>query len=203
MNQLLEIEHYRNRYFVMRHGHSEANLRGLIVSDPDNGIDAWGLSEQGRIEVEESLIACGLLDRNCRIFSSDFRRARETAAIAQRVLGSNHPVATDPRLRERFFGNFEMQPNDAYARVWREDAADPDSEVDRVESANRVTLRVTSLIVDLERDFAGQEFLLVSHGDSLQLLLTAFAGQDAARHREIEHLDTAEIRELTDARTGP
>ncbi len=197
MNRLFELGNYRNRYFVMRHGHSEANRRGIIVSDPQNGIETFGLSEQGRAEVEDSLRRHGRLDADCRIVSSDFLRALETAETARRSLGCAHPVVTDPRLRERYFGDFEMQPNDAYACIWEQDRLNPDSERERVESANRVMQRVTSLVVDLERDFDSETFLLVSHGDAIQILQTAFAGRDAALHRDLEHLETAEIRELT------
>ncbi|NIT01386.1 MAG: histidine phosphatase family protein, partial [Candidatus Latescibacteria bacterium] len=79
----------------------------------------------------------------------------------------------------------------AYSRIWEEDRVNPDSDRDRVESANRVMRRVTSLVVDLEREFSGEAFLLVSHGDAIQILQTAFSGLDAALHREIDHLETA------------
>ena len=52
------------------------------------------------------------------------------------------------------------------------------------------------MVADLEADHADETFLLVSHGDALQILLTAFAGLDASTHRDIEHLQTAEIRAL-------
>ena len=41
-NLLLEMTATVNRYFVMRHGHSEANRLGVIVSDPANGVpELW------------------------------------------------------------------------------------------------------------------------------------------------------------------
>ena len=45
--------------------------------------------------------------------------------------------------------------------------------------------------------FADTTVLLVSHGDALQILQTAFHRMDASRHRQLDHLDTAEIRLLT------
>jgi probable phosphoglycerate mutase len=56
--------------------------------------------------------------------------------------------------------------------------------------------RVTSVVVDCENRYSGQVILLISHGDALQILQTAFAGQDASTHRQLEHLQTAEIRQL-------
>jgi hypothetical protein len=55
---------------------------------------------------------------------------------------------------------------------------------------------VTELIVGLEQRFVDTILLLVSHGDALQILQTAFAGRDASEHRQLQHLQTAEIRPL-------
>ena len=52
----------------------------------------------------------------------------------------------------------------------------------------------------LEREHAGSEagkiFVLVSHGDALQITQTAFAGIPPAQHRSLEHMNPAQIREL-------
>ncbi len=177
-----------------------ANLRRIIVSHPDNGLTEFGLSEQGIVQVEQSLASRGDLGPETLIVSSDFRRALDSAEIAQRALCCETPLATETRLRERFFGHLELTPDSAYHRVWEEDARDPDSDRGGMESANQVTARVTSLIAELERQYSGRTILLVSHGDALQLLQTAFLKQNAARHRALEHMHTAEIRLLKLAR---
>jgi probable phosphoglycerate mutase len=56
--------------------------------------------------------------------------------------------------------------------------------------------RVTSVIADYESSHRDATLLLVSHGDALQLLQTAFLRRDASKHRTLEHLNTAEIRRL-------
>ena len=196
MNQIPDNRPLANRYFAMRHGHSQANQRGIIVSRPENGCSGFGLSERGRRQVAEGIAAVSGLDRSTLIVSSDFSRALESARIVHAMLDCTAPVAIDERLRERNFGSLELGPDDAYARVWREDAVDPDSENMGVESANSVTRRVTSLIADYESSHRGVTLLLVSHGDALQLLQTAFLRRDASRHRSLEHLETAEIRRL-------
>ncbi len=68
--------------------------------------------------------------------------------------------------------------------------------VGNVESADAVMERTTSLITALENDFKGEIFLLVSHGDALQILQTAFNKKPASVHRSLPHLETAEIREF-------
>ena len=48
--------HWRNRYLLMRHGHSQANAQGTIISSPERGLLAYGLSPQG----EQQPVAVGL-----------------------------------------------------------------------------------------------------------------------------------------------
>ena len=93
----------------MRHGESTANVEGIIVSTPENGIENYGLTDKGREQVVQSIetaIAEKLLDENTRIISSDFKRTYETAEIANQILGGKYLIEPEPRLRERDFGNF-------------------------------------------------------------------------------------------------
>ena len=196
MNHLFDLTELRNHYYALRHGQSIANQQGIIVSHPDNGLNAFGLSEFGVSQIERSLRESTELGPDTLLLSSDFRRALESAEIAQRSLQCRRPLETDPRLRERFFGQYEMTADKNYDAIWEVDAIDADSERYGMESANQVTDRVTTLIADCEQRFSGEIILLVSHGDALQLLQTAFLKQDATRHRLVEHLETAEIRRL-------
>jgi len=34
----------KNIYYIMRHGESEANTRGLIISSPERGTSSYGLT---------------------------------------------------------------------------------------------------------------------------------------------------------------
>jgi len=202
MNHLCSIDQLSNRYFAMRHGHSIGNQQGIIVSHPENGCAGYGLSELGVEQVRASLQQDRLLGAGTIIVSSDFRRALESAAIAQQLLGCAAPIATDIRLRERYFGELELGPDSAYQAVWQQDQKDPDSDFRAVETANQVMARVSALIVELETRYTHASLLLVSHGDALQILQTAFARRGASQHRQLEHLQTAEIRALQLAETS-
>jgi len=180
----------------MRHGHSLANEQGVIVSYPENGCSGYGLSESGREQVKQSLSKANDLDTATRIICSDFRRALESAKIANSLLGCATSVIKDPRLRERNFGEYELAADSGYNEIWKEDALDADSRRKGVESVNQVMQRVTLVVQELENRFNGASILLVSHGDALQILQTAFARRDGSIHREQEHLHTAEIRQL-------
>ena len=108
MNCLLELDQLNNRYFAMRHGHSLANQRAIIVSQPENGLDGFGLSDLGRVQVRESLQRFSILPVDIIIVSSDFCRARESAELAAHSLNAVEAINLDPRLRERNFGELEL-----------------------------------------------------------------------------------------------
>lgn len=203
MNRLDGFERLGNRYVALRHGHSRANALGIVVSDPANGRDGYGLTPDGRREVTRAVRALGRVLVPDVIVSSDFRRARESAEILRARLAPSAAIEIDARLRERRFGEFELGPNDIYPRVWREDGKDADAAPGGAESANAVMARVTALVADFERRYQGAGVVLVSHGDPLQILEAAFAGLPASSHRRLEHLDTAGFRELRLARGGP
>ena len=186
-----------NTYLGLRHGESEANKAGIVLSKPAAGIPFSGLTPVGREQVRNQLAASGL-GPDTRVISSDFRRARESAEIACEVL-SAAPLTLEAGLRERLFGEWEGKPNSAYDEVWAVDADDPHHTRWGVESAAAVTARLTRVVAALEAQHTGATILLVAHGDPLQLLQTAFAGLDPATHRQRPHWAPGEVRPLTRA----
>ena len=116
------------------------------------------------------------------ICSSDFSRARQTAEIVRAHLGVPRVVIAEA-LRERCFGDWEGTPTANYARVWAADEASAGRGFDNhVEPATAVLDRVTAFIVELERQYSGRDILLVSHGDTLQILQAGFLRIDPSRH---------------------
>jgi broad specificity phosphatase PhoE len=195
VNHLGHAERLANRYRVMRHGESKANASGIIVSriETDRGGD-YGLSELGRRQAAVAARACGL-PADTVICSSDFSRARQTAEIVRAQLGAP-PVVAAPALRERCFGDLEGSATGNYALVWAADEARAAPAGAGVEPAAAVLDRATALVAELERRYGGRDILLVSHGDTLQILQAGFLRIDPAAHRRLPHLGTAEIRAL-------
>ncbi len=185
----------KNFYHVMRHGQSLANTAGIIVSHAENGLNDYGLSDKGRNQVVTSINTCEL-PATTRIFSSDFKRASETAEIAHQRLKCPQPVEYDVRLRERYFGDLELGSDDQYPAVWDFDQCSADHRQFGVESAASVIQRAHAVLLDCERNFNTETCLLIAHGDILQILQTIFYGLPPNHHRQLPHLDTAEVREL-------
>lgn len=221
-NGLFDFRELENRYFVIRHGESTANERGLVVSDPGIGTIGYGLTGKGRGQIDESardflmrlydhrkrlagIVGDRVANRklkmdkiskyNTVVLSSDFRRAMETAEIFAEVVGVRRPKPVKA-LRERFFGDYDMKEGNIYEDVWSLDAKNYNQQVDNVESVGEVLARSTRLIRMLERSYKGKNIFLVAHGDVGQILETGFRKMNPSMHRSLPHLKNAEIREM-------
>jgi len=201
MNHIEQLSNLKNRYYAMRHGQSMANCEGIIVSKPVNGVNDYGLSEEGRNQVKRSVedhlqLNTNHLNTDTLIFCSDFKRTCETAKQAHAHLQCSTSVVSDKRLRERNFGDFELTPDKNYQIVWTNDGEDGAHTLNNVESAESVMQRATQLLLSLEKNYQDKTILLVAHGDTLQILQAAFKKQTASMQRMLTHLETAEIRQL-------
>lgn len=185
---------YSNRYYLMRHGQSLANVEGKIVSHPNRGCQQYGLTEEGRQQVFASL-ATYSGPRFQQVLCSDFLRTKETALLVTEYLALPPPTL-EPLLRERFFGQWEGLSDDNYLTVWQQDAAPPHVPDKGVETTEQVLGRALAVIESLESLYQNQTILLVSHGDLLQILRTAWSGVKDHEHRKLAHHKTAEILPL-------
>lgn len=196
----------KNYYFIVRHGESEANVAGIISSDPAVACTSHGLTETGR---EQAINAAANVSelvgaRSLVILSSDFKRypscvlsrmmiahlrcprsvrlrvcvgcsASETATVIKERLRSRNAVRLHPGLRERYFGTFEAQPNTHYHDVWSADQKLGSFHHSfGAESCAEVLKRVVDVIRECEDTYHNCGIVMVSHGDTLQILQTAF-----------------------------
>ncbi|SER50296.1 probable phosphoglycerate mutase [Vreelandella subterranea] len=182
--------HWRNRYLLMRHGHSQANQQGVIVSSPARGVANFGLSELGEQQLAQR-VADWQWPTPTRVVHSDFLRTAQTAAHIADAFGLTPSVET--RLRERYFGELEGQGDDRYPGIWALDAQNAEHHYHQVEAVSAVAKRMRAVIDDWEQTASGETIALVSHGDPLQILLTALAGKPLSQHREREALLPASI----------
>lgn len=81
--------------YLIRHGKTEANARGLYCGSTD-----LPLSAEGRTQLEGLSYRVG----HARFLTSGMKRTNETL----RILFGDVPYETDARFREMDFGSFEM-----------------------------------------------------------------------------------------------
>lgn len=191
----------KNRYFALRHGFSLANEAGLIVSDLNSGCNGYGLTPLGKREIESSVekYLLEFVSRKIIIISSPFLRTKESAKILSRLV--NKDVLYDVRLRERFFGTYNLRSNTHYSDVWILDSDNKDHKTNGVESVSEVYSRAKSLVEEMEMKYSGYDIFLVSHGDALQILECFFRDWDPANHRSLKSLLPGECRLLNEQPT--
>jgi broad specificity phosphatase PhoE len=115
------------------------------------------LSEAGRAQAR----ALGERRRNdglVAVFTSDLRRAVETAEIA--FAGSDVPVRQDRRLRECDYGDLNGGP---VAEIERERLLRIDEPFPGGESYRQVVERTRSFLTDLIPELDGSRVLLIAH----------------------------------------
>ena len=143
---------------LVRHGETDWNADGRLQGQTDRPLSEFG-RRQARQLAEE--LAGEELDA---IYASDLARARETAQIVAERL--ELPVAFDPDLREKDWGNWEGLTG---------------VERDRVEFVGESTaahqertLRALRRIAEQHPD--GGRILVVTHGGSMRRAQTAAMG---------------------------
>ncbi len=178
----------------MRHGESEANVAGLIVSNPEQGCHAFGLTENGKKQVFSYIKDFSEIEFDV-IITSDFLRARQTAEIVAEWCNLPAPVIKSD-LRERWFGEWDGQSDTHFQDVWNNDIKPEPSNDKNVEPVEKVLQRGLDVIKQLEKEYSDKSILLVSHGDMLQILRTAFNGVAPSKHRKLPHHRTAQINKF-------
>ncbi len=185
---------FKNSYLIMRHGESDANVKGVIVSDPAIGCEGFGLTQQGSQQVIASVLA-HTGEAITKIICSDFLRTRQTAELIAESLNLPSPQQ-DTGLRERFFGTWEGKSAEHLQGIYQRDQITEKRVDDGVESPEAILQRGIKSLERLEQKYRDHVILLVSHGDILQILRTAFVGKPPQKHRSLPHHETAEIRWL-------
>lgn len=170
-----------NLYFFMRHGESKANIKRKVISFPKNGVLQYGLTPLGKKQTLLSISKSKELDKNTIIYSSDFKRARETAEIAYKYLNLKKPTLRK-ELRERNLGNYEKGKDNIYSLLWKKDLQG--KTLESVESVVDVSKRIINLISFLEKKHKNKIILLVTHGDIISIGLSVLQKKNLKEHHK-------------------
>ncbi len=180
--------------YGLRHGQSEANEQGIIVSDPAVGFKGCGLTPAGRAQVSGASSAAPL-GQDALIFCSPFLRTMETARLLAEARGVED-VTPDERLIERHFGTLEGSSDKCYGQVWDLDRRDPYHAHWQVESVRSVWQRFDSLWTECRRRHIDRTVVFVTHGDVLSIGACGLQQADLTTHHERFSFETAELRLL-------
>ena len=161
-----------NRYFTMRHGEAESNVKDFLSSDPQAKVH---LTEKGKKDVRESAKA---FDHHIDVIvASPFIRTHESAEIAAEALGlEKKAIVSDDRLGEYRMGKFDGISLEEWHSKFPASIERFSNGPDGGENDAEVRLRVGAVLWELEEKYRGKNILVISHGTPLWILKGAARG---------------------------
>ena len=209
---------------LLRHGQSEGNVAAEAAQRDDlERIDVPArdpdvmLSDTGRQQAEAVgrwLAALGEAERPEIVWTSPYRRARQTAEIALEVAGLDIDLRVDERLRDRDMGVTDKLTAAGIRAAYPEEAERRDwlgkfyYRPPGGESWADVTFRVRAVLTDLANTEKHQRVLVTAH--DVVLLLFCYVAEgldeeqvlDRARDNPLRNAAMCRLRSDADSATG-
>ncbi|MDN4481353.1 histidine phosphatase family protein [Demequina muriae] len=179
--------------FVVRHGQTEWNVKGLLQGSSD-----VELTDAGHAQAAATAQAlAGLLGSETTIVTSPLVRARDTADAIAGAIGA--AVEVDARLRERAYGAWEGITPEERESGWPEEVLAwrkyGSADVPGFEHHDTVRARMVEALEEwAER--APATLLVVSHGSSARVGMQGLIGL-SLDHRTLGNLGNAAWSRLT------
>ncbi|OKL54679.1 hypothetical protein BSZ39_03055 [Bowdeniella nasicola] len=191
-----------DRVIFLRHGQTDYNRLGRVQGHVDIELNDDGLAQA---KAAGAALASYLVGRPATIVSSDLSRAFVTAQCCAGELGVE--VATDERMRERAFGQFEGLGGDelrerypeAYAH-WRAGGTPAGL---GIEEKTLVGQRMSEAVREyIEAGESGHTLVVVSHGSAITQTLRAILGIADLEQPVLRGLDNCHWAEIEAGATG-
>lgn len=177
---------------VVRHGETSANTDGVWHGSTDTPLTARGHA-QARCVAERLARECSDV---VAIYSSDLRRALDTATPIARALGLE--VQTERGLREYDLGSWEGKTYRELLtehRLWDHMRADPHYAPHGGESPLGVAERLCATLRAIALRHERSRVVVVSHGGALSLAFGLLLDRDYGQWRRV--MDNCAVTELT------
>ncbi|MEP7763729.1 histidine phosphatase family protein [Sanguibacter sp. 25GB23B1] len=184
----------------LRHGRTSYNAAGKLQGQIDIPLDEVGLWQ-----AEHGASALARIHAPTRVVASDLSRAAVTAEHFAKA--SSVEVLTDPRVRERSFGQWEGLTRDEIDATWPDEFSqwrrglEPQG-VD-VEPRTAVAQRMLAAVEEHGEGLGRADTLVVvSHGAAITLGITAMLGLDPDSWRGLSGLNNVHWSHLERSAAG-
>ncbi|MEK7146991.1 MAG: class I tRNA ligase family protein, partial [Patescibacteria group bacterium] len=195
--ELNEKRWHKNRFFIMRHGEAEHNLKDVIASGPETENRTSCLTEKGKKQAQ----AAGQKLKKAEIkidfiVSSPYWRAKETSAVFAKELGLKKKIIFEEKLSELNCGVFNWRTVKEHGKFF-------DSPIEKFikkpvggETLNDVKKRMFAVISSLDEANDGKNILIVGHGDPLWVLEGAVRHLPNEKILNLSYPEFAKLREI-------
>jgi broad specificity phosphatase PhoE len=169
------------RVFMVRHGATVLNAEDRFAGATD-----VALSDEGREQARRLAERLGQ-EKIAAVYASPMGRTIETA----KILAAPHKLEVQMRdgFREINHGRWEQMTRREVEQKFPEEAAEWEKDPYTFapqggESGLAVTARALPVLIDLVRQHANENILVVSHKATIRLLLSSLLGFDPRRYRD-------------------
>ncbi len=172
VGSIKELGLERNTFSFMRHGEAELNVQNIIQTSLEH--DVHNLTESGQETVTQTakeLKADGSIDL---IFSSEFKRAKQTAEIIKKIVGGE--IFLDKRLNELNCGEYNGHRSEELDRDFPHETRWTKMPKGG-ETWTQAQKRTLEAINEINQKYEGKRILIVSHGDPLFVLQKYFGSE--------------------------
>lgn len=178
------------RIILLRHGETDYNLKDIIQGQTDVPLNKKGLEQAkkaaAKLKKEE-------IDA---IFSSDLKRARQTAEFV--AAHFKLPIIKTSKLRERYLGKLEKRKSaevekayglkKLFSEFWDFNAGSKNESL-KIERVADIEKKLRSFFDELKK-YKDRTVLVVSHGGTMRRILTMM-GHDIGFVKKLQIKNTA------------
>ncbi len=191
INELKEKTKSDNKYFVVRHGKSEANENDNISC----AVGQFGdrLLPEGIKQLENIRDS---IDVDI-IISSPFERTKQTAEILNK--NKEVEIIFDDRIKEINFGDLNGNKNELFLNKLNSSKFNINDVFENGESILDVKKRVMDFLYDIDKKYNNKKILIVTHDGIISMLKAGIQGLDLEESLEFfrkDHNDNASLTEL-------
>ncbi len=149
-----------NKLYVVRHGKTEWNVKGLLQGITDISLNEEGIKEAKELSSKLDLSKIDLC------ICSPLKRAKQTAEI---LVGNHVEIIYDDLLIERKFGDYEGEKIDfnLIGKQWDYKLNDSSH---NIESVRDCLKRSKKFLDKIKKDYPNKNILIVSHGSFIKTL---------------------------------
>lgn len=172
------------KIYVIRHGQTELNVKGLINGQLEDALTAEGM-EQARNAAKS------LPSTIKHLYVSPLNRARQTAEILNAEL--NLPITFHDELKEVNFGKLQGTP---YLPEYKKRHTSLDYDWGPSgENAEQVKTRMFKILREIQKESGDGEALIVGHGGTVYLLHFLESGEisDGVANASLHSFDLDKI----------